>query len=147
MADDAGIDFMLPIARWLWKYLDMISAYRELVERYQMLKRNVEQDRRLELLLLWALLGCSRGQRRLGDYDAARSEASRALALARALGDRPGIATALEHLGNVEHIQGNYQKAGELHAESLAIEREAGDRGGIATALNNLGIVERRQGD
>jgi tetratricopeptide (TPR) repeat protein len=59
----------------------------------------------------------------------------------RELGDRGGIAGALNNLGDVVCNQGDYPAAKVLLEECLAIMRELGDRGSIAGSLNNLGEV------
>jgi predicted ATPase/DNA-binding SARP family transcriptional activator/Tfp pilus assembly protein PilF len=83
----------------------------------------------------------------LGDFDTARALFEQSLALSRELGDRPGMAAALNTLGIVAHQQGNYATARELYAQSLALRRALGDQWGIATLLNNLGIMAHYQGD
>src|SRR5258706_5329523 len=82
-----------------------------------------------------------------GDYPAARALQEESLAICRELGDRFGIASSLNSLGNMAFNQGDYPAARTLHEESLAIRRELGDRSGSAGSLNNLGLAARNQGD
>jgi len=146
-SDESAVPFLFPIARWLRKYLEMASAYREMLERHEALKEAAGRADSSQQVLLGALLGCGQGQYRLNAYEAARAELGAAKELAEALGDLHGIAASLNILGNVAVSQGNYSAAREQYAESLAILREIGDRPGIADSLNNLGIVESEQGN
>jgi non-specific serine/threonine protein kinase len=82
-----------------------------------------------------------------GDYGMARVLAGESLELYRTLGERAGIATALNTLGNVARDEGDYERAQALYEESLALRREIGDRRGIAVVLNNLGLMARYRGN
>jgi len=81
------------------------------------------------------------------DYAAARALLEESLAIAGQLGDRWGMSSALNNLGNVACDRGDYPAAQALHEESLAIRRELRDRSGIANSLNNLGNVAYEQGE
>jgi predicted ATPase/DNA-binding winged helix-turn-helix (wHTH) protein/Tfp pilus assembly protein PilF len=83
----------------------------------------------------------------LGDYATAHTRFEESLAIWRALGDKLGIATALNNLGWMAWRQGEYTVARALSEEGLAIWRALGDKLGIATALNNLGWTAHHQGD
>ncbi len=76
-----------------------------------------------------------------GDYVGATALCTEGLSLYRALGDRRGMAGALNLLGNVAENQGDYARAAALSEESLEIYRALDDRRGTALALNNLGVV------
>jgi predicted ATPase/DNA-binding CsgD family transcriptional regulator len=76
-----------------------------------------------------------------GDYAAAEPLYEEALAVRRALGDRPAIGNLLSNLGIIARYQGNNHAARRLYTDSLAIRRELDDTWGIATSLANLGIV------
>ena len=82
-----------------------------------------------------------------GDYVAARALFEESLALWREIGDKRGIATALNDLGWVAWRQGNYAAARTLSAESLALWKDLGERQGMATALTNLGWLAHHQSD
>jgi len=138
---------LLPIARWLWEFLDMTGECRALLERYRGLKEAAGQVGSAQKLLLWSLIGCSKGRSRLSDFDAARAELGQARSIAFDLGDSYGIAQSLDSLGNIDYVQGNFSAARDQHAESLAIRRAVSDRPGIAYSLNGLGNVEYMQGD
>ncbi len=76
-----------------------------------------------------------------GDYPASRVLHEQSLAIARALGDKRGVASALNNLGIVAEECGDYPTAHDLHTETLAIRRELGDQWAIAASLNNLGLL------
>ena len=81
------------------------------------------------------------------DFPAARTYLEEGLALARARGDREGVASLLNNLGNVAHAHGDLTAAQRYFEESLTLEREAGRKEGIARGLNNLGSVHQQRGD
>jgi tetratricopeptide (TPR) repeat protein len=67
--------------------------------------------------------------------------AEESLAIRRELGDRGGVALALNTLGNLAFEQGEYSSARACYSESLAIERGLGDKRGIAFSLEGLAEV------
>lgn len=66
-----------------------------------------------------------------------------ALLAFRALRDRSGEATVLNHIGVAYRYQSRYMKAIGYFESALAIHREIGDRAGQGTTLNNLGAAYR----
>jgi predicted ATPase/DNA-binding SARP family transcriptional activator len=85
--------------------------------------------------------------RSMGELEAAREPLDRALALFRELGDRPGIALALNQLGNLGRSLGEHALAREWLEEALSIRSELGDRRGIGLTLGNLGLLAGAAGD
>ncbi len=85
--------------------------------------------------------------RSVNDTDAAREKLDHALALFRERSDAPGIALALNQLGNLGRTGGELALAREWLEEALAIRRELGDRRGIGVTLGNLGLLEAAAGD
>jgi predicted ATPase/class 3 adenylate cyclase len=83
----------------------------------------------------------------LSDYAAAHAFFEESLAIWRELGDKGGIAAALNDLGWVAGHRNNPTTARALSEESLAIWRELRDKGGIATSLRNLWHVAYYQGE
>ncbi len=81
------------------------------------------------------------------DYGVTRLFASQSLEIFKALGDRAGIADALEPLANVATENGNYQLARDLITERLRLRRELNDLNGVALALIHLAWVEIRPGN
>ncbi|CAA9562458.1 MAG: hypothetical protein AVDCRST_MAG19-1927 [uncultured Thermomicrobiales bacterium] len=82
-----------------------------------------------------------------GNYGRARAFAEENLVLRHELGDRRGIATALNLLGAVTRAQGACDEAAPLFETALALFEEIGDSEWIALARNNLGILAYWQGD
>ena len=83
----------------------------------------------------------------LSDYTAAHAFFAESLAIRRELGEKGGIATALNDLGWVAWHRNDYTAVRALSEESLAIWRELGDKAGIATSLHNLGWVAYHRGE
>jgi predicted ATPase len=83
----------------------------------------------------------------LSDYRAARAVHEESLEIYRELGDRSGIATALDGLGNLAMDKSDFAVASQFIEESLAIRQELGDRAEIALSLFHLGNMAREQGD
>jgi predicted ATPase len=81
------------------------------------------------------------------DWAAAQSLFEEALALARELGDKGGIAESVYGLGTLAWHHGDLAAARAWEEERLALARELGDRRVIASALNRLGNIANRQGD
>src|SRR5689334_18459346 len=78
---------------------------------------------------------------------AARALCQEALALRRALGDRPNTAIALGQLGRVALDLGDLAEARARFTESLVLSRDVGRQRSIALALEGLAAVaagERR---
>ena len=82
-----------------------------------------------------------------GNYAAARSLHHEALALRRALDDKPGIAGSLGNLGNIARQQGDYATARLLLEECLARFKALGNLRGVAITLLNLGAIVHEQKD
>jgi tetratricopeptide (TPR) repeat protein len=85
--------------------------------------------------------------RSMGDPGAARDKLDRGLALFREQADAPGIALALNSLGNLGRTVGDHGLAREWLEEALAIRRELGDRRGTGVTLSNLGLLAGAAGD
>lgn len=81
-----------------------------------------------------------------GDLAAARALGEESLDLRRELGDRWGVALALEHLGIVAVALGDTVRARALHGESLILRRELGDKHGMADSLDQLAELTVAQG-
>jgi predicted ATPase/transcriptional regulator with XRE-family HTH domain/Tfp pilus assembly protein PilF len=82
-----------------------------------------------------------------GDMPLARPLQEESLALSRKIGDKHGMAIALNELGRIAWHQGDFASARTLYEESLQLARETGDKAAMSAALGNLGIVARGQGD
>ena len=84
---------------------------------------------------------------RLRDFERAIDCYEQSLVLSREVGDRRGVALALDNLGYLANDRGDRSRAETLLAESLAIYRELGDGIGLAKALDTLGLIALLHGD
>jgi tetratricopeptide (TPR) repeat protein len=82
----------------------------------------------------------------LGQYDDAKRYLAESLALARELGDRSLMSSALNHLGHITQDQRQFGEATVYLEESLELSRESGDRLGATVALFNLGAIAMQTG-
>jgi predicted ATPase/DNA-binding winged helix-turn-helix (wHTH) protein len=82
-----------------------------------------------------------------GDYATARALFEESLTLWREIGNKRGIASALNDLGWMAWRQGDYAVAQALSAESLGLWQDLGETQGVATALTNLGWTAHHRGD
>lgn len=82
-----------------------------------------------------------------GDLPAAYALMEEGLSIARAIGDRPGVASLLNNLGNLAFCQGDPARARALYRESVDIRQEIGDPLGSASPLNNLGEIAQYERD
>jgi len=87
-----------------------------------------------------------RALRSCGRMAEAAAALDRALALARASGDREGEADALRHRGIVHREQGQMDDALVHYQRALELRREANDAPSQAALLNHIGIVHAEQG-
>jgi predicted ATPase len=83
-----------------------------------------------------------------GNHVSARSGLEKGAAIAREVGDRWGLAYALNNLGAVaQFFLGDYTAARAFRAESAALARAIGDRYTIGAALAGLALLARLQGN
>lgn len=85
--------------------------------------------------------------RDLGDYARARRRFEESLAVMRELGNRWGVAEALNDLGLVAGNLKDAEAARALHLESLELMRAEGDKRGVSHNLFNLGTLAYERGD
>src|SRR6266498_2175985 len=67
--------------------------------------------------------------------------------IAEQIGDKAGIARALNSIGIIHSSQGDYAQALEYYRKSLAVNEAMGEKGLIASVLANMGEVNLLQGD
>jgi non-specific serine/threonine protein kinase len=79
------------------------------------------------------------------DYPAARRLHQRSAAAFARLGNRRGVATALNGLANVASSTGDQAAASELYAEVIGIGRDLADQRILAASLMNLGVAIEHQ--
>jgi predicted ATPase/transcriptional regulator with XRE-family HTH domain len=94
-----------------------------------------------------ALRGVATLALRLGDTPAAETYARESVAAFRAMGDRRGMASAFNILGNAAFERNDYRQAIAHHSEALALRRATGDGRGVSGLLGNLGRTSRFLGD
>jgi tetratricopeptide (TPR) repeat protein len=82
-----------------------------------------------------------------GDYDAMAQFARDGLARFEQLGDRRGMAEALDRLATAAANQGDLDGGMELYERSLALWREIGDERGLGISTTNVGCLALMQGD
>jgi predicted ATPase/DNA-binding XRE family transcriptional regulator len=82
-----------------------------------------------------------------GDYTEARALQEAALAVYQEVGDKLGMAFALNGLGTAAWQQGDLAAARAFCTESLALRREGGSAWEIATTVNNLGLIAKDSRD
>lgn len=138
--------WLLPLAQYLHRYLEISSAFYSQRERYTALLQAAQElhDPRLEL---WALLGLARAQLRLSGYGEAQALYERALALARELDDGLGESQCLNNMGVTAYMHGDYAAARTLHEQALALARKLEHSHAEAGCLGNLGNVATLQGE
>ena len=91
--------------------------------------------------------GASYMRARWSEFAKAGEFQSEGLAVWRELGDKYGIAKALDRLGDITRELGGRARGKALLTESLGLSRELGDRRGTAHVLNNLGEIAALEGD
>ena len=83
----------------------------------------------------------------LGQNKEATTAVEEAQRLYGAAGDRNGVASTLEVMGNILSDHGDPSAALQKYQQELAIVREVGNRRAETSALNNLALVLSEQGD
>jgi tetratricopeptide (TPR) repeat protein len=85
-----------------------------------------------------------------GHFDEALELLAEAKALVERTEDRPLLATALYHLGELAYVRKFMMQAGELeealvyHERCLAIRREVQDQVGVTLSLSRIGVLHER---
>jgi tetratricopeptide (TPR) repeat protein len=82
-----------------------------------------------------------------GDFGRSEVLLAESLTLARELGSKRDIATALTELARVAYYRGEYERAEALVAEGLNLYRGLRSVWGIGFSLRNLGAVAHARGD
>jgi signal transduction histidine kinase len=84
---------------------------------------------------------------RAKNFDSSKVYAENALALARQLKYKKGIAESLKNIGTANWNKGFFAEAKALYHQSLAIYEEIKDTNGIGRLYNNLGLIELTQNE
>ena len=136
---EPGAQTGLRLAGTLWRFCWLRGHYDEgrgWLEEALALGRSAEPCHRAKALTgagVLALLQCN--------YGRAEARLEESLALYRRMGDRRGVASALQFLGSVARERGLYTRAEAYHVESLALWRELGNDAEGARSLNSLGFA------
>lgn len=127
------------LAASVWKFCALRGHYshgREWLEATLTLPGASEDERYTNVCLgagTLAFLCC--------EYAVADRHVGASLDAARAMGDRTGMAAALQRRGAIARELGDYAESIRLHQESIGLWRAAGDEVGEAWAHNYLGFV------
>ncbi|HXT34600.1 MAG TPA: DUF6788 family protein [Chloroflexota bacterium] len=124
-----------------WRILGHISEGRSRIEAILAIRGAIPADTRASLLDRACNLAHLQG-----DHARALALAEECLDLRRQLGDRRGLAQALNTRGNVAWAMTDYRLAARLYEESLCLYREVDDPEGRANVLNNSAMVASVQG-
>lgn len=85
--------------------------------------------------------------RSTGNLSNAVQYAKAALALAKQLNYKKGIANSYNNIGLVSYLQRDYEEAVEKCSTALKLRLELGNKNDIATSYNNLGLIYWSQGN
>ncbi len=84
---------------------------------------------------------------REGDFQAAKTQFTHALALSQSLALRQAEASSLRHLGTAYWYEERFDAATERWQEALRVCQQIGDRFGTGKVLNNMGLVASEMGN
>ncbi|MFD8596286.1 BTAD domain-containing putative transcriptional regulator [Kitasatospora sp. NPDC059646] len=124
-------------SRQLWR--EAIDMHRSAADHWR--------ESGCDLPELHAQLALATAELQVSRYPSAEQAVQRALDLARAAGDRRGVAAALGRLGELRWHQDDLHGALRLLGEGIDILRELGDASALARAVGNLGMVQSQLGD
>jgi predicted ATPase len=146
--DDSDSVFRLGIAlgHFWFVHAHWREGWRWLQQALEISRRAEKQSPESRVLRQKGLTRAAALLLRLEDYEMVQVLAEESLALSRELGDKRGMASALERLGIVAYTQGDYVAARAFHQEDLKLRGESGSKY-ITIPLNNLGSVASAQGD
>jgi predicted ATPase/DNA-binding SARP family transcriptional activator len=142
--EEGDAEMGLRLAGALWRFWEVRGHRRE---GYRWLEAALARAPRRNAAGLRALSAAGNIARDSGDLAVAQAHVEERLAIVRELGDREGVADALNFLGLLAQDRGDTESAHALYQECLAIMREVGHRPGIASSLYNLGSLARHRGD
>ncbi len=122
-------------------YMDHLDAGRPLFSRARDISRDVGD--RLQMAWALALLGYTM----LPEPQAATPTVEESLALFRELNHQPGIAQALNILGEIARFSGDDGRARRLYEECLAVSQQTGERRRICFIYHNLTFLALHAGE
>ena len=107
--------------------------------------RDISRDLGDHLQMAWAL--ALLGYTMLADSAAALPLVEESLALFRALKHQPGIAQALNIVGEIARFNGDDDRARRAYEECLAVAQQTGERRRIVFMFDNLAFIAVHQGN
>ena len=116
---------------------ERISLLLSLLSEYRLTDKQESKQNLPTLINIYTQLSIA--YHTIGEYRKSIKYSQQSLITAKQIGDRHGVASSLNNLGNAYNSLGEYQRAIDFHQKSLKIKREIGDRHGVASSLNNLG--------
>ncbi|MCA9910802.1 MAG: AAA family ATPase, partial [Anaerolineae bacterium] len=125
----------------------MLETFRDIRHSEQLLLRAIEAARNLndKLLLAWTLTFA--GYTGLRDKEKALATAGEALALFRELDYKPGMAQALNILGEISRFHSDDELAKRYYDECLAITQVTGETRRLYMMHQNLAFIAQHRGD
>ena len=147
--DTTDLDHGLVVAGRLWWFWQARGYFREGREHTERLLAQagpgVAPASRAEALIGAGMLAWNQGSP--DDLAAARELMTKAMAIARELGDKHLLINAMAGLARPIREQGDVDFARRLLAETLELAETIGDRWRYARTLNGLGILAMDEGD
>ena len=147
LGDNAGVSNLLADIGEIYRLQGRYAEARAYYDESLKLAGDIADPRLRQKARAHALKGAGTVATWQGDYAMARELNQESLALRRALGDTPGVATLLNNLGIIARFQRDLSGARQMNEESLALFREMGDRWAVGQLLNNQACVASDQGD
>ena len=117
----------------------------DMARRLLMRALDISRERGDELQTAWTILFL--GYTRMHEPEAAMPIVEEALLSFRALGHQPGIAQALNIVGEIARLSGDDGRASHAYEECLAVCQKTGETRRICYLCNNLAYLAQHAGD
>jgi predicted ATPase/class 3 adenylate cyclase len=145
LIDRKEVESALRLTSSLWRFWFTRGYLREGRGRLEAALRRSSDA--APLLRVKALTGAGYLALNQEDYIAASTLLEESLAIGQRLGDRQGIAVALNWLGVVAWRLGDFERAAALYAQGLALSEEVGAKDIRTRLLNSLALLSASRGD
>jgi tetratricopeptide (TPR) repeat protein/transcriptional regulator with XRE-family HTH domain len=126
-------------------YLQHTSRWREGI-RLQLIALAAAEDAGDQLAVADALTELGRFRHVLGEHTAAFRNLTKAVAIYRRFGSKPGEASALTRLGTLQHSAGDFDAAIRSYRAGLTLFRGLKDIRGEASTHYRLGVIQYQTG-
>lgn len=137
------IELLTSVGR-IFYYLSQPELQKQLLEEAIYLARQIDDKSNLAWALTFLAIA-EVGQ--ASEYKQALALTKEGLSLFRALGDKPGMAQALNIIGELARTNGDDARAKVAYEECLLVVHETGEVRREAMMLNNLGCIAMHQAD